>query len=46
MVNGALCYSQVLRSIGYKTIQIDRDIPFDSVTGTIPNIAGRIIDSK
>ena len=38
--------AQVLRSIGYKTIPLDKDIPLDAGSGIIPNAAGRVIDSK
>ena len=38
--------AQVLRSIGYKTIPVDKDIPLDAGSGIIPNVAGRVIDSK
>lgn len=37
---------QVVRSIGYKTVPLDKDIPLDPMTGIIPNIAGRVTDSK
>lgn len=34
----------VLRSIGYRSIQVDKGIPFDSRMGFIPNIDGRIVE--
>ena len=40
------CGSQVLRSIGYKTIQIDEEVPLDSATGTIANTAGRVVNGE
>lgn len=33
----------VVRSIGFKNINIDKDIPFDKKTGTIPNENGKVI---
>ncbi len=33
----------VLRSVGYKGIPLE-DVPYDTRTGTIPNIDGRVID--
>jgi ferredoxin--NADP+ reductase len=35
----------VLRSIGYKGIAIP-EVPFDERRGTIPNVAGRVVDGK
>jgi ferredoxin/flavodoxin---NADP+ reductase len=35
----------VLRSIGYKGIPIP-EVPFDERRGTIPNVAGRVVDGK
>src|SRR4051795_659477 len=35
----------VLRSIGYKGIAIP-EMPFDSGKGTIPNVAGRVVDGE
>ena len=35
----------VLRSIGYKGIAIP-EVPFDESRGTIPNVAGRIVDGE
>jgi NADPH-dependent glutamate synthase beta subunit-like oxidoreductase len=32
----------VLRSIGYKSRQIDPDIPFDEIQGVIKNEQGRV----
>ena len=34
--------SLVIKSIGYKSVQIDDDIPFDHKRGVIPNVRGRI----
>ncbi|CAL4094654.1 unnamed protein product, partial [Meganyctiphanes norvegica] len=34
----------ILRSIGYKSTQIDADLPFDKKMGIIPNKGGRVID--
>jgi len=34
----------VLRSIGYKSILIDPDIPFDKKQGIVPNKHGRVED--
>ena len=39
-------YWQVFRSIGYKSVNIDVGIPFDSARGLIPNTAGRVDSSK
>ena len=36
--------SLVLSSIGYKSHQIDPDIPFDQRRGLIPNNEGRVLD--
>lgn len=33
----------VLRSIGYKSIHIEKGIPFDVKLGVIPNIGGRVV---
>jgi ferredoxin--NADP+ reductase len=33
----------VLRSVGYKGIALE-DVPYDTRTGTIPNVEGRVID--
>ena len=38
-------YLQVFRSIGYKSIPIDDQIPFDKRRGVIPNINGRVINT-
>ena len=35
----------VLRSIGYKSIQVDQSIPFDERKGVVLNKAGRVTDS-
>eukprot|EP00794_Sanderia_malayensis_P014343 gene14343-15839_t len=35
----------VLRSIGYKSIQVDEGIPFDTRMGIIPNKDGRVTES-
>ena len=37
---------QVLRSIGYKTLPVDKDIPFDPKKGIIPNLSGKVLQSK
>jgi adrenodoxin-NADP+ reductase len=34
----------VIRSIGYKTVIVDRDVPCGPVTGVVPNVAGRVLD--
>ena len=36
----------MIRSIGYKTVEVDSDVPYDPATGTIPNIAGRVVDRE
>jgi adrenodoxin-NADP+ reductase len=36
----------ILRSIGYKSIQVDPDINFDTVNGCVPNVAGRVLVRK
>lgn len=36
----------MIRSIGYKTVEVDSDVPYDPATGTIPNIAGRVLDRE
>ena len=41
-----VCVAQVLRSIGYKTIPVDKDVLLEPRTGVIPNVAGRVIDSE
>ena len=41
-----VCCCQLIRSIGYKTVAVDRAVPCDPVTGTVPNIAGRVLDSE
>ena len=33
---------QVLRSIGYKSVPIDPDVPFDAGRAVIPNTKGRV----
>ncbi|CAI8055101.1 NADPH:adrenodoxin oxidoreductase, mitochondrial [Geodia barretti] len=33
-----------IRSIGYKTVRVGRDVPCDPVTGIVPNVAGRVLD--
>jgi ferredoxin--NADP+ reductase len=35
----------VLRSIGYRGVPLD-GVPFDSVRGVVPNVAGRVVDGK
>ena len=37
---------QVLRSIGYKTLPVDRDVPFDPKKGIIPNLSGKVLQSE
>jgi len=32
----------VLRSIGYKSVQIDPELPFDKSRGVVPNVDGRV----
>lgn len=34
---------QILRSIGYKSVVIDPEVPFDVRTGTIPNKDSRVV---
>ncbi|KAK2571701.1 NADPH:adrenodoxin oxidoreductase [Acropora cervicornis] len=34
---------EVFRSIGYKSISIDEQVPFDTRRGVIPNIDGRVV---
>ena len=34
---------QVFRSIGYKSIPVGEDVPFNSIKGVIPNVNGRVI---
>ena len=41
--NGPLVFPQVFRSIGYKSISIDEQVPFDTRRGVIPNIDGRVV---
>lgn len=36
----------VIRSIGYKNVSIDSDIPFDKKAGVVPNKQGRVLDTK
>lgn len=36
----------VIRSIGYKNVSIDNDIPFDKKAGVVPNKQGRVLDAK
>ena len=38
--------SLVLRSIGYKSLPIDPDLPFDTSKGLIPNSRGRVVNSS
>lgn len=38
--------SLVLRSIGYKSRQIDPDLPFNESRGVIVNSGGRVLDSN
>ena len=33
----------VIRSIGYKAVRIDDELPFDPKSGVVPNIAGRVV---
>ena len=35
----------MISSIGYKSISIDKDIPYDSINGIIPNIKGRVMNT-
>ena len=35
----------VLRSIGYKSIQVDQSIPFDELKGVVLNKAGRVTNA-
>ena len=37
---------QVLRSIGYKTLPVDKDVPFDPKKGIIPNLSGKVLQSE
>ena len=37
---------QVLRSIGYKTLPVDGDVPFDPKKGIIPNLSGKVLQSE
>lgn len=36
----------MLRSIGYKSLVVDPNLPFDHKSGTLPNKSGRVIDSN
>ncbi|EDV27396.1 uncharacterized protein TRIADDRAFT_21502 [Trichoplax adhaerens] len=36
----------VISSIGYKSIAIDENVPFDAVTGIIPNVKGRVVSKR
>lgn len=36
----------VIRSIGYKNVSIDNDIPFDKKAGVVPNKHGRVLETK
>lgn len=36
----------VIRSIGYKNVSIDGDIPFDKKAGVVPNKQGRVLNAK
>ena len=38
--------SLVLRSIGYKSRQIDPGLPFDSGRGVVVNNGGRVLDTS
>ena len=38
--------SLALRSIGYKPLPIDPDLPFDSDLGIVPNVAGRVTNGQ
>ena len=38
--------NKVLRSIGYKTLPLDKDVPFDPRLGIIPNEGGRVVDGE
>ena len=35
---------QVFRSIGYKSVAVGDDVPFDSKRGIIPNVNGRVVE--
>ena len=37
---------QVFRSIGYKSVKVDKDIPFDQRKGVILNERGRIVNGE
>lgn len=37
---------QVFRSIGYKSVKVDKDIPFDQRKGVILNEKGRIVSGE
>ena len=45
-VNITVCFTnfmkQVVKSIGYKSVCIDPDIPFDQSKCVVPNIDGRV----
>lgn len=36
----------VVRSIGYKNVSIDSDIPFDKKAGVVPNQQGRVLGAN
>lgn len=36
----------VIKSIGYRSVQVDEDIPFDIPRGLVPNRNGRVVDHK
>lgn len=39
-------FSQVFRSIGYKSIPLDNEVPFDRRKGVILNINGRVVNAS
>ena len=39
-------YVQVIRSIGYKSLPVDENLPFDTRKSIIPNLRGRVISGK
>ncbi len=45
----SLCISslppQVIRSIGYKSVPVDDEVPFDPKLCIIPNVGGRVVSS-
>ena len=38
--------SLVLRSVGYKGIRVDEDVPFDDENGVVPNAHGRVLTER